>query len=84
MTKLKLAAAITGGVVLLGAAFMIVQIGPRNLWGMIRYDQRREGKLRVGDLAPDVLLTALDGATRARLRDYFGPRPCVLIFGSYT
>jgi hypothetical protein len=65
------------------AVFMVVQIGPRNVWGMLRYDHRREGDLVVGDLAPDVVLTALDG-TSVRLHERIGARPVVLIFGSYT
>src|SRR5438067_1386544 len=37
--------------------------GPRNLIGMLRYDQRREGDLKLGDRAPDVELLARDGST---------------------
>lgn len=62
----------------------VVMIGPRNLWGMMRYDQRHEGKLRVGDPPPDVALMALDGTTRVHLRERMGAKPTVLIFGSYT
>lgn len=73
------------GLVVLGlATAALVTIGPRNLWGMLLYDQREEGNLRVGDQAPDVLLTALDGSTRVRLRDRVGEKPLVLLFGSYT
>jgi hypothetical protein len=73
------------GLVVVGlATAALVTIGPRNLWGMLLYDQREEGNLRVGDQAPDVLLTALDGSTRVRLRDRVGEKPLVLIFGSYT
>lgn len=77
----------TLGIVLLGgvgfAAFMMYQMGPRNFFGMLRYDQREEGELAVGDPAPDVVVAALDGSD-VRLRDRFGARPVVLIFGSYT
>ncbi len=59
-------------------------IGPRNLVGMIRYDQRRDGTLRVGDRAPDVELLALDGVSRIRLSASIGGQPLVLVFGSYT
>lgn len=69
---------------LAAAVFMVVQIGPRNVWGMLRYDHRREGDLVVGDLAPDVVLTALDGTTSVRLHERIGERPMVLVFGSYT
>jgi len=59
--------------------------GPRNLIGMLRYDQRTEGTLHVGDRAPDVVLTALDGATRVPLLAGSDPgRPTVVIFGSFT
>jgi hypothetical protein len=65
------------------AAYMMYRMGPRDFFGMLRYDQREEGALRVGDAAPDVNVRALDGS-QARLRDRFGGRPVVLIFGSYT
>ncbi len=65
------------------AGYMVFRIGPRNVWGMMRYDQRRDGDLRVGDRAPDVALTALDGS-QVRLSDRIGGRPLILIFGSYT
>lgn len=68
---------------LLVGGYMLFRIGPRNVWGMMRYDQRRDGDLQVGDRAPDVALTALDGS-RVRLADRIGSRPLVLVFGSYT
>ncbi len=59
--------------------------GPRNLIGMIRYDQREEGTLKVGDKAPDVALLELDGKTPVRLAERLGgARPTVLVFGSFT
>ncbi len=58
--------------------------GPRNLIGMIRYDQREEGRLKVGDKAPDVTLLALDGTTPVKLSERLGGRPTVLVFGSFT
>ncbi len=66
------------------AAIVVAKIGPRNVIGMIRYDQRQQGALRVGDLAPDVELLALDGKTTSRLSQHLGGRPVVLIFGSFT
>lgn len=66
------------------AVVAVIQIGPRNIWGMMRYDQRKNGRLKVGDRPPDVLLTALDGTTRVHLRERMGGKPTVLIFGSYT
>ena len=58
--------------------------GPRNLIGMLRYDQRQEGSLRVGDPAPEVALLALDGKTPVKLSERLGGKPTVLIFGSFT
>lgn len=68
----------------IGASVMLWQIGPRNVIGMLRYDQRQEGALKVGDPAPDVELIALEGARPTRLSTWFGDRPLVLIFGSFT
>ena len=58
--------------------------GPRNLIGMIRYDQREEGRLKIGDKAPDVTLLALDGKTPVKLSERLGGKPTVLVFGSFT
>lgn len=68
----------------LAAAIVVARIGPRNIIGMIRYDQRQKGTLQVGDPAPDVELLALDGKTTARLSQHLGGRPVVLVFGSFT
>jgi hypothetical protein len=61
----------------------LYRMGPRDYFGMMRYDQREQGELKVGDPAPDVVLTALDGRS-VHLRERIGDRPLVLIFGSYT
>jgi hypothetical protein len=66
------------------AAAGVAFIGPRNVIGMIRYDKRQEGRLRVGDRAPDVTLVGLDGKSNVRIADRIGARPLVLVFGSYT
>lgn len=58
--------------------------GPRNLIGMLRYDQRQEGTLKVGDRAPEVALLALDGTTPVKLSERLAGKPTVLIFGSFT
>jgi hypothetical protein len=74
-----------GVLALLGlGAFTYMLGGPRNLIGMLRYDQRQEGSLRVGDHAPDVVLLELDGTTPVRLAERLGGQPTVLIFGSFT
>ena len=66
------------GLVVLAAAFLWV-VGPRNVVGMLRYDQRREGDLRVGVPAPDVSLVALDGRTPVRIADSIGKQPLVIV-----
>jgi hypothetical protein len=82
---LKKIAIVVGVLALLAlGAFTYMIGGPRNLIGMLRYDQREEGKLKVGDRAPDVSLVSLDGKTPVRLSEQIGGRPTVLIFGSFT
>jgi hypothetical protein len=88
-----------GLVVLVGALALAigasVYIGPRNVIGMLRYDTRRQGALRVGDLAPDVELVTpvapggdVANAPRDRLLAHLNAhlhrRPLVLVFGSFT
>jgi hypothetical protein len=75
------AVAATGLVVALAA---LARFGPRNVLGMIRYDQRKKGDLKVGDAAPSVELFSLDGSGREALGAHFGGQPLVLIFGSFT
>ena len=76
------------GIVLLivaGAGYFTYWIGgPSMVIGMLRYDQREEGKLRVGDPAPDVPLVSLDGKNQLKLSAFIGTKPLVLIFGSFT
>lgn len=69
--------------VLVAGGVFAWQIGPRNLIGMLRYDQRREGMLHVGDVAPDVVLEKLDGG-EDHLAAHIGEEPLVLVFGSFT
>lgn len=66
------------------AGAVVWMIGPGMLWGMLRYDTRKESRLSVGSRAPDVLLTGLDGEARHRLSEQVGKRPLVLVFGSFT
>lgn len=70
--------------ILAAGAFAAWTIGPRNIIGMLLYDQRREGTLAVGDHAPDVTLAKLDGTGDAALHDWIGGQPLVLILGSFT
>ncbi len=80
--KILIGLAIVAALALAGVTYMIG--GPKNLIGMLRYDQRQEGSLRVGDRAPEVGLLALDGRTPVRLSEHLGEKPTVLIFGSFT
>jgi len=75
-----------GALLTLGAAAAVVvyKLGPQNIWGMLRYDTRREGDLKPGDRAPEVALTELDGVTRTPLLGAAATRPRVLVFGSFT
>ena len=75
---------VSGGFVLTFAAWLVVSVGPRNVIGMVRYDTRREGKLKVGDRAPDVTLVSLDGKRPVPLLGEKRSRPLVLVFGSFT
>lgn len=70
--------------VVAGAGVMVAKIGPRNVIGMIRYDQRREGDLKVGDRAPSAMLVSLDGKTQTPLLEPGLNKPTILIFGSFT
>ena len=70
--------------VLVAGAFVVVRMGPSNVIGMLRYDQRQEGTLKVGDKAPDVLLLAPDGTTPVHLSSRLGGRPHVVLLGSFT
>jgi hypothetical protein len=73
-----------GVLVLAVVGYFVFSIGPRNIIGMLRYDQRREGDLKVGDRAPDVALLSLDGKTAVHLKESLGEKPVVLVFGSFT
>ena len=55
--------------------------------GYVQYnewDQRVRGKLRRGDVAPDIELARLDGTGTVRFSQLYAERPLVLFFGSYT
>ena len=71
-------------IVVVAATYMVVKIGPRNVIGMLLYDQRREGSLVVGDPAPDVELVSLSGETSSLWAEVSRDKPLVLIFGSFT
>jgi len=81
---LRIALFVVLGLVFAATAFALLAIGPRNLIGMLRYDRRKEGDLRVGTRAPDLELVALDGGSRVRLLGAARGRPLVIVFGSFT
>jgi hypothetical protein len=70
--------------VVAGGIGFVLWMGPRNVIGMLRYDQRRDGDLAVGQAAPDVRLVGLDGTGGVSLLEQAGGKPLVLVFGSYT
>ena len=84
MKILKRAFAFLGLGMLAVAIFFAWRIGPRNIVGMLRYDSRKEGSLRVGDIAPDAILRLPDGSGTTRISSHVGRRPLVLVFGSFT
>jgi len=71
-------------IVVLAASVVVAKIGPRNVIGMIRYDQRQEGDLKVGDRAPNAMLVSLDGKRDVPLLGDRGGKPLILVFGSFT
>jgi hypothetical protein len=60
--------------------------GPGNVYPFIRYalPNWHRADLRIGDTARDAQLFSLDGKSTFHLRDRFGEKPLVLVFGSYT
>jgi hypothetical protein len=84
MTRTKKILAAVAALLVVGGAAVVGWIGPRNVIGMLRYDQREEGRLKVGDAAPDVELVGLVEGRREKLAAYIGDKPLVLIFGSFT
>jgi len=84
MTRTKKALVTVAALLVAGGAAFVGWMGPRNVIGMLRYDQRVEGQLRVGDVAPDVELVGLGEGRREKLSAYIGQQPLVLIFGSFT
>ena len=81
---LKIVLLVLVGLGVVAAAAFVISVGPRNVIGMLRYDTRRQGKLKVGDPAPDVQLVSLDGRSQVPLLGGRRDRPLVLVFGSFT
>lgn len=53
-------------------------------YGRFDGDLREEGRLKVGDLAPDFTLGTADGKSTVALSSFRADRPVVLVFGSYS
>ena len=75
--------------VLLLAAFAVLSYmagSPKDAYGMVRYalPHMHRGNLKIGSDAPDARLLALDGMSHFHIRERTGPRPLVLVFGSFT
>ena len=81
----KLLAIIAGGLAVIAMGFGAYMYAVRKAW--IRYneyDRRAEGRLRVGDVAPDLELALYDGSA-VRLSSVWGDgKPLFLVFGSCT
>jgi hypothetical protein len=79
---------VTGAVLIVAVVIglSVMAGGIRGAYGMVRYalPHMHRGTLRVGDIAPDASLLALDGSSRFNIRERTGARPLVIVFGSYT
>ena len=85
MTRMRIATAIVVAVLFVVGGLGGYFYAMKKAW--IRYNEydiRTEGQLQVGDLVPDLELQRTDGRGRQRLSDYYGKKPTVLAFGSYT
>ncbi len=78
--------------VLLGTLLLILTvatvaffwIGPGFVIGILTYGQQaHDGPLQPGDPAPIVTVVDIDGNPR-ELSEWIGPKPVVLVFGSFT
>jgi len=59
---------------------------PKDALYMVRYalPHMHRGNLKVGDVAPDARLVALNGFDHFRIREGSSGKPLVLVFGSFT
>jgi len=60
--------------------------GPKDALYMLRYalPHMHRGNLKIGDIAPDARLVALNGSDHFRIRERASGKPLVLVFGSFT
>jgi hypothetical protein len=73
-------------VVIAFIALSVMAGSPRDALYMVRYalPHMHRGNLKIGDVAPDARLLALNGTDRFHIRERTGPKPLVLVFGSFT
>jgi hypothetical protein len=74
---------------LLLIAFIVLSVmagSPKDAVYMVRYalPHMHRGNLKVGDLAPDAKLFALNGTDTFHVRQRTTGKPLVLVFGSFT
>ena len=70
---------------ILAGTIIVGQVSPRVvIKDVVIKEMRREGSLKVGDVAPDFHLTERDGVAQVRLSSFKTQKPVALVFGSYT
>jgi hypothetical protein len=88
LKKISMWAGISLGALLL-IAFIVLSVmagSPKDAVYMVRYalPHMHRGNLKVGDLAPDAKLFALNGTDTFHVRQRTTGKPLVLVFGSFT
>lgn len=88
MKKISMWVGISLGALLLVAFALLSKMagGPKDALYMVRYalPYMRSGNLKVGDVAPDAKLFALNGTDTFHVRERTAGKPLVLVFGSFT
>ena len=80
----KVLIAVAAGLGVALGGFVYMQLVKKGYIKYNEYDRRVEGRLRVGDTAPDLELSMYDGAP-VRLSSLWGDgKPLFLVFGSCT
>ncbi len=80
----RISLGVFGVLLIAGALFVQFTMGWSMLIGMLRYDTRREGDLKVGDVAPSVMLHEMETGAPTRILERPPDRPVILVFGSFT